>query len=275
MSASVICLPFILLNMGNFRAVVDNMTVIFPLRSRAYQRIMAYRMFRKYSFYLIDVFYLSHGRDRLKGCRFHYEGVEHLREAMQSGKGVILLTLHMGNWEVGGLAMAELGFRTPVIVYMPDSESTLELHRRKLRKMSAVDDVVLNKSELGALKLFRILREGGMIAIQGDRLQNEAGTLVKMFGRPGLFPKGPALLSAAAGALILPVFMTMGKDLSYTIHVEKPLSAAVYSGRDETVKQTMKEIIPIFEKYISQYPDQWYTFTPFWPENSEAPCYEA
>lgn len=264
LSAHVICVPFILFNMGNFRAVVGNMAVILPTRNRAYQVLMAYRVFLKYSFYLIDLFYISHGRERLKGCRFRHEGAEHLQEALRSEKGVILLTLHMGNWEVGGLALAELGFRTPVIAYNPDSESTLESRRLMLRRMYSIDDVMLGSSDLSSLKLFRILTGGGMIAIQGDRLQNETGISLEMFAHPAMFPKGPVVLSAASGALILPVFITMGKGFSYTIHVEKPLSAKVYSGRDETVRETMKEIIPLFAKYISRYPDQWYTFMPFW-----------
>jgi len=231
--------------------------------------MLGFRVFLKYAYYLIDLFYISHGRDRIKKYRINYIGEEILLNAMSSGKGIIILTLHMGNWEIGGIALTERGFTPPTIAYFPDSQGTIEKQRNILRGLTDTKHVELKEGEFSAIKFLRILQDGGVMAIQGDRLQYDKGIEMEMFGHNALFPRGPIMLASAADALILPSFMVMEGTNTYNIYVEKPLSVKVYSRREETIRQNLKEIIGVFEKYIKKYPDQWYTFMPFWQKDKE------
>jgi len=269
-AAPFFSLFFISFNMNNFRAVMTNMRTIFPGIGRLKAAALAYRMFLKYAFYLIDLFYISHGRDRIRKFRINYIGDEILIRAVSSGRGVILLTLHMGNWEIGGLAMAEKGLPPPVVAYYPDSQGLIERQRNMLRELSDVEDIELREGEFSAIRLLRILQEGGVVALQGDRLQFDSGVEMEMFGHTALFPKGPVMLASAANAIILPTFMVMNGYNTYDIYVEKPVEIKVYSKREETLRRNLRHLTGIFEKYISRYPDQWYTFMPFWLKDKDA-----
>jgi KDO2-lipid IV(A) lauroyltransferase len=227
-------------------------------------------MFVKYAYYLIDLFYISHGSDRVSNFDINYVGEEILYRVLNSKKGVILLTLHMGNWEIGGIALTAKGLPPPTIAYFPDSQDMIESQRNRLRDISSVHHVELEEGSFSAIKLLRILQEGGVIALQGDRLQYDSGVEMEMFGHPASFPKGPVLLASAADAIILPTFMVMEGYKTYNIYVEKPIEIKVYSRREDTLKNNLKEIINVFEKYIKKYPDQWYTFMPFWSKDKES-----
>lgn len=269
LTAHFFCTLFILFTFANYRAIIANMKIIFPDRGVFFHGYLAYRVFLKYSYYLIDLFFISHGRERIKKFRIRYVGDEFLFDALHSGKGIIILTLHMGNWEIGGLALAERGLQPPTIAYYPDSQGIIEERRNRLRKLSNTTHVELRPGEFSAIRFFRILQEGGIIAIQGDRIQHDRGMKMDMFGHEALFPRGPVVLALASEAIILPAFMVMEGYNTYAIHVEKPLAVPVYSNTEETVRESLSEIIAIFEKYIKRYPDQWYTFMPFWLKDKE------
>lgn len=266
-SAHFFSIFFIIINIPNFRAVLRNMRTIFPKKNTLQTILLSYKMFVRYSFYLIDLFYISHGKDRIKMFNINYVGEEILYRVLNSKRGVILLTLHMGNWEIGGIALAEKGLPPPTIAYFPDSQDMIESQRNRLRNLSSAHHVELDEERFSAIKLLRILQEGGIIALQGDRLQYDRGVEMEMFGHPAYFPKGPIMLAVAADAVILPTFMVMEGYNTYNIYVEKPIEIKVYSKREDTLKNNLKEIISVFEKYISTYPDQWYTFMPFWSKD--------
>jgi lauroyl/myristoyl acyltransferase len=267
--AFVCILFFIIFTMTNFKAIFRNMRTIFPERGSLQLVVLSFNMYLNYAYYLIDMFYMSHGRDRIKKFKINYIGEDILQDALNEKRGIILLTLHMGNWEIGGIAMSERGITPPTVAYFPDSHDLIEHQRNRFRDIGNANHIELREDRFSAIKLFRVLQEGGIIAIQGDRLQYDSGVEMSMFGHTANFPKGPVMLASAADALIVPTFMVMEGYNTYTIYIEKPIEIKVYSGRDDTLKNNLKEIIIVFEKYIRRYPDQWYTFMPFWAKDKE------
>jgi lauroyl/myristoyl acyltransferase len=260
---------FIVITVSNFRAIFRNMRTIFPEKDLPHLILLSFNVYLKYAYYLIDLFYMSHNRRRISKFKINYFGEETLQDVLSDTRGVILLTLHMGNWEIGGIAMSERGITPPTVAYFPDSHDIIEFQRNRFRGIGNADHIEIREGQFSAIKLLRVLQEGGMIAIQGDRLQYDSGVEMEMFGRTATFPKGPILLAAAANAIIVPTFMVMEGYNTYNIYIEKPVEIKVYSGRQDTVKNNLKTIISVFEKYIRRYPDQWYTFMPFWAKDKE------
>jgi KDO2-lipid IV(A) lauroyltransferase len=260
---------FIWVTMSNFKAIFRNMRTIFPERGTLKLVVLSFRMYLKYAYYLIDMFYMSHDRDRIKKFKINYVGEDILQSALNEKRGIILLTLHMGNWEIGGIAMSEKGITPPTVAYFPDSQDIIESQRSRFRDIGNANHIELREGRFSAIKLLRVLQDGGIVAIQGDRLQYDSGVEMEMFGHKADFPRGPIMLASAADAIIVPTFMVMEGYNTYNIYIEKPIEIKVYSGREDTLKNNFKEIIGVFEKYIRQYPDQWYTFMPFWAKDKE------
>lgn len=254
---------FMVLTFRNFLAVAGNLRNISPEMSFLKAALSAAAVYKNYSFYLIDLFYISHDLERVKEYRLEIQGFENIQEAVDSNRGIILLTSHIGNWEIGGLALSSTG-REINIVYSPDSSAALESQRRLMRSAIGVKEIPLKSGEFSSLKLLRILRESGIIALQGDRLLFDAGVRMLFFKKPALFPKGTVKLALASECIILPVFVPLAGYKSYKIIVEKPVVAQEYSDKEEELKMNLRKIIDVFEKYTEQYSTQWFTFMPFW-----------
>jgi KDO2-lipid IV(A) lauroyltransferase len=190
-------------------------------------------------------------------------GKEKIGEALQGGKGVIILTGHIGNWEIGGITLAG-STRSAHMVYMPDRFAAFERARRKARVERHVVGIPMGTSFDTALTVIRLLKQNKIVTMKGDRALNGQGIVVPFFGRETVFPKGPFLIAYITGAPILPVFVVLNKDDRYIPIVEDPISITRTDDRERDVKTLACRVGVVIETYIRMYPDQWYMFYPFW-----------
>jgi len=259
---------FILFNMKNFHAIELNMTRIFKDISRIKRMILAYRVFKNYSYYLIEFFYLSHKDSRFKRFNVEISNMEYLNKAIRRGKGIILLTIHMGNWEIGGIYLTSLGIPLHV-AYAPDEADTIEKRRSICRNERGIKEIPLIKDRFSSLRVLRLLQDRGIIAMQGDRLQFDKGISLPFFGSQATFPKGPFQLAIASDATVVPVFIVRGNGTDYRIVLEEPIIVSETPLGEDNLERNMSKALQVFEDYIRRFPEQWYTFMPFWDEDRE------
>jgi lauroyl/myristoyl acyltransferase len=225
-----------------------------------------FRMCVNYAYYLIDLFRFDDDKEHELGSLLSgASGYENIKEALSGGKGAILLTAHLGNWELGGIVLSQLGH--PVnVVYFPDGSSRIERNRTRRRLMRGVKEIRLDPDRISPLAMMRALEAGELVAMQGDKLFNDSGVKVKFFDAPAYFPRGPVLLSMLTGAPILPSFILMDKDARYKIVVESPIYASRTGDREKDIHDNLAKVAAVFERYIGEYYDQWYCLTRFWEE---------
>ena len=223
-----------------------------------------FRMCVNYGYYLIDLFRYNNRREgELSEILSHAEGYDNLKAVISDGRGAILLTAHLGNWEMGGIVLSKLGH--PVnIVYFPDGHETIERERTRKRLMRGVKEIRLDPDKISPLEMLRALQKGELVAMQGDKLFHDSGVKIKFLDAETYFPRGPVLLSMLSGAPILPSFILLDKDARYRIIVEEPIYAVNTGDREQDIRENLEKVVKVFEKYIGQYYDQWYCFTRFW-----------
>lgn len=260
---------FIVFNFDNYLAIRRNLSKIKPGRISFSYAYMAYEVFKYYSYYLIDLFHLSHGPERLENYTFTVRGIEHVEKALGTGRGVIFLATHLGNWELGSLKLS-CKDRKIHVVYSPDSSSILGSQLSYLRNAEGVQEVPLKAGNFSSLKLLRILQAGGIVGLQGDRLTFDSGVAVPFFGHEALFPKGPVKLAMVSDSIVLPIFIPITGYKAYTIIIEEPVIMDRSSSSSDELRTNLKKIITILENYISAYPTQWFTFMPFWEEDKRS-----
>jgi KDO2-lipid IV(A) lauroyltransferase len=198
-------------------------------------------------------------------------GFSHIVEARLAGKGVLLLTGHLGNWEIGGLMLAEV--RQPVhVVLVPDIFPGVERERRRLHARSGVTEIPVDRSFVPTLAVLRALRENAIVAMQGDRDFDNTGVGVPFFGKQAFFPRGPLRVAMASGAAVLPAFIVRMPDGRYRAIVEGPLPIETAGDRDTALRANLARYVAILERYVREYPDQWYCFYPFWDDPSRRPA---
>jgi KDO2-lipid IV(A) lauroyltransferase len=185
-------------------------------------------------------------------------GDEHLGAVFAAGHGAVLVTAHLGNWELGGRLLACRGGapRTHVVL-SPEEDAALEQHLR----VNAPELRFVTRSHPAAtLGLLSALRRGEAVAMQGDRPTGERGDrLVSFFGSTAAFPLGPFVLARAAGAPVLPAFCTMTRDGCYRVDVGAPIW--VKPGEEMAGLEAM---VAALEGAVRAHPTQWFNFFDVW-----------
>jgi len=215
--------------------------------------------FANFGAFFADLLVLNRGApERLNPYVGARAGDEHVDAAFAAGRGAILLTAHLGNWELGGRLLACRGGvpRTHVVLSV-EEDAALEAHLR----VDAPDlRFVTRRHPTSTLGLLAALRRGEAVAMQGDRPTGERGDrLVSFFGAPAAFPIGPFLLARAAGAPVIPAFCTMAWNGRYQVDVEAPIW--VKPGEEMVGLETM---VAALERAVRAHPTQWFNFFDVW-----------
>ena len=190
-----------------------------------------------------------------------------LDRALAEGTGAILVSPHLGTWELGGLGLADLGYRVNVLTFREPDERVND-ERKRVREERGIGVIYVDRddtSPLAIIEAVNALRRNEIICLIGDR-DGSANTLrLDFFGRPADFPVGPAYLGLATGAPVIPVFVILDGDGKYTTHMEEAIYIRGGHGRHaDSIREGMERLTAVFERYISRYPDQWYNFFEFW-----------
>ena len=193
-------------------------------------------------------------------------GLENLDAALSMGKGVILVTPHFGNWELGGIILSLKRYSLNVVT-LKDENQTINNFRERIRKKNNITSIyVADDSIHTAINIITALKNNETVAMLGDRDGSSKTVEVNFFGRKIKFPSGVAYVALASGAAVVPVFVVLRKSGKYQGIIEKPLLSSQYkeSSRSEAVNKVAQDIACVFEQYIREYPDQWFNFYPFW-----------
>lgn len=223
------------------------------------------RMIHSFAYYWVDLFHfcqLPYPRTRRALSRV--AGLEHLRGAVARGKGVILLTAHLGNWELGGVFLREEELQVSV-VYVPDQSATAEAFRAHLRDLIGVAGIAIDPAaELSSLPVLRALADGRVVAMQGDRDFNDRGEWLDFFGAPAPFPLGPMLLAGLTGAALVPTFVVYDEDLGFEVEFGEPLLVPKGGDRRAAALRALGLWVERLEAAVRRWPTQWFTFYDFW-----------
>ena len=248
-------------------AILDNVAAVLdlPRNARAVERT-GREMVSRHSRFWIDLLRYSGRRDvdprLLLASR---SGDERLVAASREGRGAILLTAHVGNFELGGLFLAQLGLKVAA-VYVPDPSPVIEKHREDARRMLGVRGLPIDTSPFAFLPVRKALEENTFVAIQGDRDVSGTGQRMPFFGKSASFPVGPFRLAQVSGAPIFPVFVLQEDDGRYRTIVEEAIRVPNARGveGETAVVAALAFFVASMERTIRAYPSQWYLFTRFW-----------
>jgi len=222
------------------------------------------KIFLNYGSYLADWAKLNHmDMKRVLGLFSFLKGEEIIAEGLRRGKGIVLLTAHLGNWELGGLFFTHSGFPFNVITAQDEIEGVAKV-REKTRESHKVKTITIGKGAFFFMDIARALQRNEIVAMLMDRYIEEKGILIDFFGKPAIFPAGPVLLAKLTGAAVIPAFIVLGPDGKYKGIADSIVDMEFSGDKEKDIRVNLKKIVRIFEKYIHEYPDQWYNFTDLW-----------
>ncbi len=179
------------------------------------------------------------------------EGREHLDRARQSGRGLIVLAAHFGNWELQAYTLVRLGLPLHVIA-RPQALDQMTTFMNGFRERRGVRVLMANNLS----ESLRLLAQGEAVGIVSDLDAKEHGFRVPFFGRPASFYPTPVILSVRGRAPLLPMFMERRPDGSHLLRIEPPLTWE----RGESMTARVRRYVERYEAAFRRRPDLWVWF---------------
>jgi KDO2-lipid IV(A) lauroyltransferase len=190
-----------------------------------------------------------------------WSGLEHLEAARTRGKGTILITGHVGHWELGGLLLALSGMPITVVT-LPEPSPELMRWREAARRRLGIRTIAVGPGhDFAFVEMLRVLRGNGVLAMLVDRPYSGTGMPVRQFGRETQFSTAAATLAHHTGASIVPAFVLRQPDTRYRAAACAPIEQVDGDLRD-TLSGNVQRIADLFESIIRQYPEQWFNYVP-------------
>lgn len=187
---------------------------------------------------------------------FHKEvrvvGTEHLRAAHAQGKGVLLFTGHLGNWEYTSWATALTGLPTAVIARRMKNPFVNDWITEVRRRSGC--EVMMHKNAVR--ESVRRLAAGGVVGLLFDQRITAGGLQVPFFGRPAHTTGMAALLALRLGCPLLPVRSWREKG-QLTVEMESPLVIEPGPSTPERVDAVTRQMTEILERWVREHPTQW------------------
>ncbi len=189
-------------------------------------------------------------------------GKENIDEARSRGKGVIMVSAHLSNWEFGGARLVSMGYPVCGIALDHEQESITRLFNRQ-RERKGVRTYSLRR---GTRPCLEALRRNELVLLVGDRDLTGTGIDVEYFGRPAKFAVGPARFCLATGAPMVPGFMVRQPDDSFELIFEDPIYPPESGEKKELVRQLTQKVANVCEKYVGAHPEQFVNFFQIWED---------
>ena len=235
---------------------IANLASILPGVSRQERAHIVRRMMGNYNKMLFEFFRLPHMERRELLSRVDVVGREHLERAVERGRGVILTSTHVGNWELAAVVLAYWGYTLHAV-------AGVQLNRwltsavRETKSELAIHTV---SPEDGFRKLLRALEHNDLVALMVDGDIYRHGTTVEMFGRETRFPAGPGVLSQRTGAPIICGFCERLPEGRFRIVMEQALDPESFPD----TAALHAAVAAISERQIRDHVEQWCIFRPLW-----------
>lgn len=235
--------------------VLYNLSAIVPQDKR---KRYAKGVFINFAYYLVDFFRQDRLDKEFIDKYVEVKGIENLDEAFKSNQGVIILTAHLGNYELGAAVASILGYPLHAIALPHKDQRTNKLFNDQRGSVG----VKVIPTGIAVKKSLSILKSGGIVCFLADRDFSGTAEELEMLSRKAPLPKGPAFFTLKSGACIVPSFFLREDKNFYRLIFEEPM----YCRREalDSEADIIKRYIPVLEKYIRAYPQQWYMFEKYW-----------
>ena len=243
--------------------VIQNLLPVFG-GDREQAAITARKLFTEFLLKLADLWSFE-GGVAVADWFVDWNGWEIFATAEARGRGVLFVTPHLGNWELGGAFMARHGCKLLVLT-QAEPDPRLTAMRQASRARWGVETLVVGEDAFAFVEIIKRLQQGATVALLVDRPPAPTAVTVDLFGKIFSASIASAELARASGCAIVPTFIVREAD-GYRAQIlpEIAYDRAAIGSREARIRLT-QEILRAFEPVIRQHPTQWFHFVPVWPE---------
>lgn len=188
------------------------------------------------------------------------DGLEKIEQILEKGRGGVIISAHLGNWELMAAYCGLKGYSTYVVArhLRFDKYDQMLFSLRKDKFVTTID-----RSE-GPRPILKALKKNGLVGILPDQdVDSVRGIFVNFFGELAYTPTGPVSLARAAKAPVLLCLMVR-ENGKHRLIVDDSIALTITDNKDEDLKTNTQRWSKTLESYIRKYPEQWVWLHPRW-----------
>lgn len=253
-------------------AVADNLRALFPHESERDLERRALSTLRAYARDVIDFLRALNATDEEAHHLFSArpEDGRLFQDLLAQNRGIILVTGHYGNWEVGSVFMRRVFDFPLTIVAMAEASEEVNRIRREIRDRLGTDTIEVRKSMDTALQIRRRLADNRIVAMLMDRHMGRDRVEVSFLGRRAWFLRTPALMGYLTGAPLVPCFIERIGRARFSVRPGTPIFVSREGPRDEAIRQAAQQFADQLGARIVEHPNHWYHFYPYWKAQADS-----
>ena len=196
---------------------------------------------------------------------FNFDGEENLRAIAGMQKGGMLLSAHIGNWDIAGHLLQRLDTRINIVIFDGEYQQIKE-YLDKVTGKRAVNVIVIRDDLSHIYAINDAFKNNELVCMHADRFIEGNKTMnSQLLGETARFPMGPFLLAATFKVPVSFVFAVKESNLHYHFFASKPRLYDI-PDRDKRVKEMLNEFSLEMEAKVKQYPAQWFNYYNFWKQ---------
>jgi KDO2-lipid IV(A) lauroyltransferase len=236
------------------RLVIRNLRFCYPEWHNGQIKRFAKRVFENFGITLIEVCQSAFMSWEKLSRRYRVNGEEILINALKANKGILIVTAHIGNWEVAQHYMHN--FEKPFSVVATRMKQAWA-NRLLDHLRSRFGNTVIDKKG-GLSNIMQALRREEIVALLIDQSRRKQGIEVTFFGHEATATPAAALLAMRCKSTVLPMFCVRDPDGQLTVHVKPPLETIRTGDLRRDLQTNTQVMMNAVEEMIREYPDQWF-----------------
>ena len=192
----------------------------------------------------------------------HYE---RFLDVLNSGKGVIMIGAHMGNWEIGGQFFGDYGKKINIVMYDAEYQKVKDQLNQAMGGRNYHVIAVGDDDMDTIFKIKQALDDNEYVCFQGDRYMGESKTLTTTFmGREARFPAGPFLIASRLRLPVVFYFAEKESRHSYSFNFFFPGAVSRTATGPKPEQKLLEQYTSVLESRMKVHPLQWFNFYKFW-----------
>ena len=191
---------------------------------------------------------------------FEFDGEEYLHEMAKAGRGGILISGHLGNWDMAGNMLKRVESKVNIVLYEGEAEQ-IKKYMEKFAGAPSYQVISIKQDMSHIYRIAAAIQRNEFICIHGDRFTQGVKTLETEFlGEKALFPAGVFQIAHKLKTTYSFVYSLKESSRHYHFSATKPKVS------DKNPEEILKEYVHTLELKVKQYPLQWFNFYNFWKE---------
>jgi KDO2-lipid IV(A) lauroyltransferase len=236
----------------------NNLTLAFPELTNRQRRTLLHRTYKHFGMVLIDFLRIPTLNEQKFDTIIKMEDA-YLRKAQETQRGTLIMSAHLGNWEVMVPVLVFRGY--PITPVMVPQRGPGGAFVQTIRDSTGCEYI---SKKTSTRKMLRLLKEGRFLGLAGDQDARKSGVWVNLFGRPSSRPRGSAVFALQTGAPIIAGWCLLQKDRRYHLWFESINTEHLPADREQAIRILTQRYMDALEIVIRQHPEQYFWFHRMW-----------